>query len=108
MPSYSLEEIQRMASKTDHGRLDGLSDEELTANAEADPDNPPLDDEFFKKAKKMRLEDFLPAPKEKVCLRLDRDVVAWFRAQQKKGYQTAINAALRAFIAAQGEQRKGR
>ncbi|MHC1791152.1 BrnA antitoxin family protein [Solidesulfovibrio sp.] len=90
-----------MASHTDHARLAAATDAQLTAAALADPDNPPLDEAFFAKARRMRLEDFLPAGKQKVCLRLDSDVLAWFRAHRKKGYQTAINAALRAFIADQ-------
>ncbi|KHK00084.1 hypothetical protein NY78_4503 [Desulfovibrio sp. TomC] len=32
-----------------------MTDEELTANALSDPDNPPLPDDFFEKAKRMRL-----------------------------------------------------
>lgn len=32
--------------------------------------------------------------KDQVTLRIDRDVLAWFRATEEK-YQTAINAALR-------------
>ena len=95
------EEVQNLPSLTDMSRAMAMTDEELTANALSDPDNPPLDDAFFDRAKRMRLTDFLPAGKEKVCLRLDRDVLAWFRANREKGYQTAINAALRAFIAAQ-------
>jgi len=101
---YTAEEVKKLPSLTDWARVDAMTDEELTANALSDPDNPPLDDAFFEKAKRMRLEDFMPATKEKVCLRLDRDVVGWFRSRQKKGYQTAINAALRAFIAAQDLQ----
>ncbi|WP_157137702.1 hypothetical protein [Solidesulfovibrio carbinoliphilus] len=37
-----------------------------------------------------------------------RDVVVWFRARRKKGYQTALNAARRAFSASQAEPRQGR
>ncbi|MHC1710566.1 MAG: BrnA antitoxin family protein [Solidesulfovibrio sp.] len=103
MPIYSAEEIKNMKSETDHTHLEGMTDEQITAAALSDPDNPPLNDALFEKAKRVRLEDFMPTPKEKVCLRLDREVVGWFRARQKKGYQTAINAALRAFIASQGE-----
>lgn len=38
--------------------------------------------------------------KQQVTLRLDADLVAWFKAQQggARGYQTAINAALRRFV----------
>ncbi|WP_034641499.1 BrnA antitoxin family protein [Desulfovibrio inopinatus] len=33
--------------------------------------------------------------------RLDRDVLTWFRTKKKKGYQTAINAVLKAFVESQ-------
>lgn len=35
-------------------------------------------------------------PKESISLRLDRDVLAWFKSQGP-GYQTRINSVLRAF-----------
>jgi uncharacterized protein (DUF4415 family) len=41
----------------------------------------------------------IPAAKQAVNLRLDRDVLGWFRAQGP-GYQTRINAVLRAFMSA--------
>jgi len=78
-----------------------MTDEELTANALSDSDNPPLPDAFFEKAKRMRLDDLLPETKERVCIRLDRDVLAWFRSKKIKGYQTAINAVLRTFVESQ-------
>lgn len=39
-------------------------------------------------------------PKTQVTLRIDSDVLAWFRGQGK-GYQTRINALLRAYMEAQ-------
>ena len=38
--------------------------------------------------------------KQQLTLRLDRDVVAWFkrRAEGGRGYQTEINRALRAYV----------
>lgn len=36
-------------------------------------------------------------PKEQVTLRLDADVLTWFRARGK-GYQTQINQLLRAYV----------
>ena len=43
--------------------------------------------------------------KQQVTLRLDADVIAWFKAHGgARGYQTRINAALRAVI--EGERRK--
>jgi len=47
----------------------------------------------------------LPDAREKtVTIRLDADVVAWFRdhAENGRGYQTEINHALRHYIAANG------
>jgi uncharacterized protein (DUF4415 family) len=38
----------------------------------------------------------LPQPKEQITLRIDRDVLRWFR-EQGKGYQTRINAVLRGY-----------
>lgn len=44
--------------------------------------------------------------KESVSLRLDADVLEWFRrATGGKGYQTAINAALREHVAARSGNR---
>ena len=45
----------------------------------------------------------LPRPKQAVSIRLDPDVLEFFRAQGK-GYQTRINAVLKTYVAA---QRKG-
>jgi uncharacterized protein (DUF4415 family) len=39
----------------------------------------------------------MPTPKKLLSLRLDNDVVDWFK-QQGPGYQTRINAVLRAFV----------
>jgi uncharacterized protein (DUF4415 family) len=41
-----------------------------------------------------------PRAKERVTVRLDADIVDWLKAQGR-GYQTRINAILRAYVAAQ-------
>jgi uncharacterized protein (DUF4415 family) len=41
----------------------------------------------------------MPAPKEIVTIRLDADLLRWFR--HHPGYQTRINAILRAYMNAQ-------
>ena len=41
----------------------------------------------------------LPTPKEIVTMRLDADMLRWFR--RERGYQTRINAILRAYMEAQ-------
>lgn len=40
-----------------------------------------------------------PTPKAQITLRLDADVLKWFRSRGK-GYQTRINSLLRAFMEA--------
>jgi len=67
-------------SKTDWKRIDSLRDEDIDFS-----DIPPLDDEFFKRAVIWR------GKKEQITLRLDGDVLIYFK-HQGKGYQTAINA----------------
>ncbi|MBK1872166.1 BrnA antitoxin family protein [Marinobacter sp. 1-3A] len=53
-----------------------------------------LDDDFFNKA-----ELRLPT-KQPVTLRIDEDVLVWFKAQGK-GYQTRINKLLRQYMESQ-------
>ena len=60
---------------------------------EADPDVHATDEEFWKSAKVV-----MPSPKEIVTMRLDADLLRWFR--QQRGYQTRINAILRAYMKA--------
>jgi len=79
-------------SKTDWKRVDSKSDEELTQNAISDPDNPPIDEDFFIKAKRVNS----PQPKQQITLRIDSDILDWFK-KQGKGYQTMMNAVLRAY-----------
>ena len=42
----------------------------------------------------------MPEPKQAVSLRLDREVMEWFK-KQGRGYQTRINAELRAYVNSQ-------
>tara|TARA_R110002126_G_scaffold123209_3_gene265144 strand:- start:860 stop:1147 length:288 start_codon:yes stop_codon:yes gene_type:complete len=55
-------------------------------------DIPELDEAWFAKA-----ELRMPATKEQVTLRLDVDILRFFKSQGK-GYQTRINAVLRAYV----------
>jgi uncharacterized protein (DUF4415 family) len=86
----SAEQARRMKGKTDFAQLDALGDDDIARAVAADPDAAALDTDWTK----ARL--VLPPGKELVTLRLDRDVVDWFR-KAGKGYQTRINAVLRAY-----------
>ena len=74
--------------------------EELKKRAEAEQaidysDIPELDEAFFRNAKLVE-----PSAKEQVTLRIDADVLEWFKARGK-GYQTRMNAVLKAFVLSQ-------
>ena len=45
-----------------------------------------------------------PQPKQAISLRIDQDILAWFR-DRGPGYQTRMNAVLRAFVDAQQGRR---
>lgn len=79
--------------KTDWNRLERLGDAEIRKAAKADPDAAPVaSSEWFRRAKLLE-----PQPKTPVSMRLDEDIVKWFRARGR-GYQTRINAVLRAYV----------
>jgi len=80
-------------SKTDWNRLDKMQDEDIDYS-----DIPALDDEFFKNA-----EVRVP-PKQSVTMRLDSDVLEWFKSQGK-GYQSRINKLLRVYMEAHQSHR---
>jgi uncharacterized protein (DUF4415 family) len=62
-----------------------------------------ISDEQWQLARKGHLYRPLKQP---VTIRLDADVVAWFKEHSGgRGYQTGINNALRAYIAASGKRR---
>ena len=86
----TAEEARKMRGRTDFTRLDAMTDEDIAKAVAEDPDAAPLDIDWTK----ARL--VLPSGKESVTLRVDKDVLDWFR-DQGRGYQTRINAVLRAY-----------
>ncbi len=91
----SRKQLAKMKDLTDWARLDAMTEEEIERNAADDPDNPPWTDEDWKNARVV-----WPQGKAPVTLRLDKDIIAWFK-HRGRGYQTRINAVLRAFVEAQ-------
>jgi uncharacterized protein (DUF4415 family) len=92
----TLAQARKMKSETDWARVDALTDEDIERAVAEDPDAAPFwTDEDWKNARVV-----WPQGKDPVTLRLDRDVIAWFK-HQGRGYQTRINAVLRAFVEAQ-------
>jgi uncharacterized protein (DUF4415 family) len=78
-------------SRTDWKRVDGLKDEQIDFSDTAE-----LTPEMFARAVVRR--GLKPvAPKKQLTLRIDSDVLEWYR-RQGAGYQTLINALLRAYM----------
>ena len=75
-----------------------MTPEEIAALRDEDidfSDIPPLGEDFWKNARIV----WPDRPKKQITMRLDADVVEWFRSQGK-GYQTRMNAVLRSFYEA--------
>ena len=82
----------RKRSRTDWQRIETMKDQDIDVS-----DNPELGEQFFREA------IWWPGPKQQITLRLDPDVLAFFR-KGGRGYQTTINAVLRKYV----EARKAR
>ncbi len=92
--------VKRITKKTservdqsDWKRVDALTNEQIMAAALADPDAQPTTKADWRNATRPNR-----AGKESITIRLDKDVIEWFRARGD-GYQTRINEALRRHIA---------
>lgn len=78
-------------SPTDWKRIDNMKEGDIDLS-----DSPQITPEMFAKAIVRRgLKPVLK--KEQITLRVDKDVLTWFRTQGR-GYQTLINSLLRAYM----------
>ncbi len=71
-------------------RLEEL--ENIPESAMDTSDIPELDESFWETAKLVQ-----PMTKQAISLRVDRDVLDWFKSQGK-GYQSLMNAVLRSYV----------
>jgi len=90
--SFTVEELERRPSATDWARVDATTQSEIEAQIAEDPDD------WLTTADAVLMSG-VPAPptKERVNIRLDRDVLDFFRASGR-GYQTRINEVLKIFV----------
>lgn len=84
----------RRKGKTDWSRVDALTEADIVAAALSDPDAQPTDAAFWKSARLV-----WPVAKDALSLRVDKDVIAWFKKSGPR-YQTRINAVLRSYMLA--------
>lgn len=98
---YSLDEIRekiaRGEDRTDLARIDAMTDEDIDRATRDDPDWGGFEDIDWSKA-----EVVFPTPKQSISIRVDQDVVDFFKSTGK-GYQTRMNAVLRHYV---NEQKK--
>lgn len=66
---YTREQLEKLEDKTDYNKLDNLSDGDIDYS-----DAPEMDDVFWASAK---VHD--PGNKQAISLRVDPDVLAWFK-----------------------------
>jgi len=81
--------------RADLGRLRRMTEREVRQTAPPELANLPAD--FWADATVVN-----PEPKQPISLRVDRDVLAWFKSQGPR-YQSRINAVLRSYVVAMRE-----
>jgi uncharacterized protein (DUF4415 family) len=82
--------------KTDWMRINAMTDPQIERAIKTGPDAAPiLNKEWFEAAKLV-----LPEPKVPISLRIDREVVEWFKAHGQR-YQSRMNVVLKAYMQAQ-------
>jgi len=80
-------------ARKEWARLRSLGGAEIAGGIAADADVKPTDTALWQSAPVS-----MPERKESITIRLDADVLRWFR--RSKGYQTRMNAVLRAYMEA--------
>jgi len=92
---YSAEELQEMRRRgetySDWERNNALTQEEIRAQIDADPDEAGMVYDWDNATTEM------PKPKVDLHMRVDGEVLDYFR-ETGKGYQTRINAVLRSYV----------
>jgi uncharacterized protein (DUF4415 family) len=92
---HTAEELAEMCARgetrSDWGRAAAMTSEEIEAQIAADPDEEGMIVDWDSVTVEM------PQPKADLHMRIDRDVLDYFR-RSGKGYQMRINAVLRSYV----------
>lgn len=101
--SYTTEELAAMRKRgescTDWAKIDAITEQDLEASISAD------EDDIHKKIDWTQAFVGLPPRKKHINIRVDVDVLDWFRSQGK-GYQTYMNSVLRTFVTSKTQTRQ--
>lgn len=99
MNDAAIGKASKAEKRTDWKSVRERSDADVHRALLGDPEIHPTNEAFWKDAKLV-----MPCRKESITIRLDGDLLAWLR--RERGYQTRINAVLRAYM--QANLRKNR
>ncbi|PZR86138.1 MAG: hypothetical protein DI537_29245 [Stutzerimonas stutzeri] len=94
--------LERVKDRTDWARVDALTDDEIEQAARSDPDWDGLLDIDWSQVEITR-----PARKQPISIRLDEDVLDFFK-RGGTGYQKRINAVLRSYMSASKQRAKAK
>jgi uncharacterized protein (DUF4415 family) len=93
---YTAEDLEAMIARgedqTDWAAVKAKTEDDLARDTASDPAWDGIPEDWYKDAVLV-----MPGRKRLVSLRIDDDVVEWFKAQGP-GYQTRLNAVLRSFM----------
>ncbi len=93
---YTIEEIDEMIArgedKTDWGRVEAMTDEDIEAAIKDDPDWEEWKDIDWSKAVWV-----VPRVKRAISIRLDSDIIEFFK-KEGPGYQSRMNEVLRIYM----------
>lgn len=90
----------RRKGKTDWKRFDAMTDEEIEAATENDPDWDEFKDVDWSDAVLV-----IPPKKKAISIRVDEDVLDFFK-REGEGYQRRINAVLRSYMQQKAKPKK--
>lgn len=90
--------IAQGEDRTDWGKANAVTGKKLEASIKSDPD------ELSGEPDWTQAVAGLPAPKEHINIRIDHDVLQWFKSRGK-GYQTLMNNVLRTFVKSRQQRR---
>ena len=92
---YSAKQIEakiaRGEDRTNWRKANSMTGKKLEASIQADADDIREEPEW------VQAVIGIPAPKDHINIRIDHDVLEWFKANGR-GYQTLMNNVLRAFV----------
>ncbi|MBK8210958.1 MAG: BrnA antitoxin family protein [Rhodospirillales bacterium] len=100
MGNITGKSVRGLVTEADWRRADSLTEADIKRAVADDPDAAPLlDDAWFRSA-----EVVMPERKRVISIRLDKDVLDYFRSRGPQ-YQTRINAVLKAYVQAKTNAR---